>query len=185
LHVLRRYSLNSDPGPGTRNPDLNMAIAYLGIGSNLGDKRENCERAIRKLAKIEGIRLDSKSELYCTKPVGGPPQEDYINGTVGIRTEIPPKDLLRILKNIEQEIGRVPSEKKNFPRVIDIDILLYDDEVIETEGLVVPHPRMHERSFVLRGLSEIAPEAVHPAIGKTISELYKGQRNESEKTTES
>ncbi|MBU1084483.1 MAG: 2-amino-4-hydroxy-6-hydroxymethyldihydropteridine diphosphokinase [Candidatus Omnitrophota bacterium] len=151
-----------------------MATVYLGIGSNIGDKEENCREAVEKLAQIDDVRIERRSSLYITRPVEGPPQEDYINGAAGLRTELAPKDLLRTLKDIEKEMGRVPSEEKNSPRVIDIDILLYDDKIINADGLVIPHPRMHERYFVLRGLSEIAPETVHPILGKTISELFRG-----------
>jgi len=148
-----------------------MAIVFLGIGSNIGDKKKNCEKAIDHLNKAEGIEVISRSSLYPTRPVGGPPQEDYLNGVVEIRTTLDPLKCLRAVKKIERELGREPAGKDH-PRVIDIDILLFDGMVMDTDDLIIPHPRMHERAFVLRGLAEIAPDVVHPVIRKTARELY-------------
>ncbi|MFC1570558.1 2-amino-4-hydroxy-6-hydroxymethyldihydropteridine diphosphokinase [Candidatus Omnitrophota bacterium] len=149
-----------------------MATVYLGIGSNIGDKEFNCAEALEQLSKSENVKMLDRSQLYVTEPVGGPPQENYLNGVVKIETERPPEDLLECAKDIEKNMGREDSEVRNSPRVIDIDILLYDDKVIISEDLTIPHPDMHKRSFVLEGLSEIAPEVVHPALGRTIKELY-------------
>ena len=150
-----------------------MATVYLGIGSNLGDRRANCEEALRRLESISGIVVKARSGLYETRPVGGPPQGDYINGAAAIETDIPPAELIGILKSIERDMGREEFPLKDHPRVIDLDMLLYDSLVVDTPELKVPHPRMHRRSFVLKGLSEIAPGAVHPLSGKTMIELYK------------
>lgn len=151
-----------------------MAISYLGIGSNIGDKQFNCREVIRRLQQTENIKVSKCSQLYITKPVGGPAQEDYLNGAVEIETNSTPEELLEELKAIERSMGREDLPVKNAPRIMDIDILLYDNLILERQGLIVPHPGMHEREFVLRGLSEIAPEVVHPALGKTIKELYTG-----------
>ncbi|MFH1836837.1 MAG: 2-amino-4-hydroxy-6-hydroxymethyldihydropteridine diphosphokinase [Candidatus Omnitrophota bacterium] len=95
-----------------------------------------------------------------------------MNGVVEIGTNILPEDLLVSVKEIERSMGRVPSEEKNSPRIIDIDILLYDDIILNSVKLTIPHPRMHERNFVLKGFSEIAPDMMHPVVGKTMKALY-------------
>jgi 2-amino-4-hydroxy-6-hydroxymethyldihydropteridine diphosphokinase len=118
-----------------------------------------------------GVKVGAISEFYDTKAVGGPPQPDYLNGVLEAETDLSPEECLRSLKKIENEMGRATAERDH-PRIIDIDILLFDESVINTSNLDIPHPRMHERHFVLRGLSEIAPDVVHPLTGKTARELY-------------
>ncbi|MDP8299757.1 MAG: 2-amino-4-hydroxy-6-hydroxymethyldihydropteridine diphosphokinase [Candidatus Tantalella remota] len=147
-----------------------MSTVYIGVGSNTGDLKANVTEAVRRLDESEGISVEGRSEFYMTSPVGGPPQGEYLNGVLKIETETTPYRLLDIVKDIEKTMGRVPA-KKDFPRIMDLDILLFDDRVIKEERLTIPHPRMHERDFVLRGLSEIAPDAVHPELGKTVKEL--------------
>ena len=149
-----------------------MAIVYLGIGSNIGDKEVNCLEAVRRLGEATSITILESSTFYITKPVGGPPQENYLNGVVKVDTHLGPEDCLDAVKQIEKDMGRVLAGK-DYPRVIDVDILLYDDVVLDQERLTIPHPRMHKREFVLKGLAEVAPNAMHPVIGETIEELYK------------
>ncbi len=149
-----------------------MATVYIGIGSNIGDRERNFEEALRKLVSIGGLEISARSRRYSTKPDGGPPQEDYLNGVLRIETEISPESFLSELKKIENDMGRMPSGR-NHPRVIDLDILLYNDRIVRTKALTVPHPKMHERSFVLEGLAELAPDLMHPVIGKTVGEMYK------------
>jgi len=144
--------------------------AFIGFGSNLGDKVGNCRRAIRLLEGIRGIRVLRVSSLWLTEPWGYTEQEPFINGVLEIVTELDPRDLLRALKGIEVQMGRKFTFRWG-PRVIDLDLLLYGQEVIEEEDLKVPHPLMHERSFVLVPLVEIAPWAYHPVKGKTAREL--------------
>ncbi|MFC1549067.1 2-amino-4-hydroxy-6-hydroxymethyldihydropteridine diphosphokinase [Candidatus Omnitrophota bacterium] len=148
-----------------------MSIVYLGIGSNIGERGSNCEKAVHRLRSTERVQVVARSGTYITKPVGGPSQDDYLNEVLKIKTDHAPETLLSILKDIEHEMGRKPAER-NHPRVIDIDILLYDDKTVITDDLVIPHPRMHERDFVLKGLTKIAPDIVHPSFGKTVRELY-------------
>ncbi|MBU0683155.1 MAG: 2-amino-4-hydroxy-6-hydroxymethyldihydropteridine diphosphokinase [Candidatus Omnitrophota bacterium] len=148
-----------------------MTVSYLGLGSNLGDKKKHLELAVKKLASVDGIEIIEKSTFYVTKPVDGPVQGDYLNGVVKIKTTISPGCLIGTLKNIESEMGRC-SCPRNYPRIIDIDILFYGNAIINTETLIIPHPRMHKRYFVLKGLVEIAPDEVHPVYKKTVSEIY-------------
>jgi 2-amino-4-hydroxy-6-hydroxymethyldihydropteridine diphosphokinase len=149
-----------------------MATVYIGMGSNLGDRRANCEEALSRISGMDGVTLIRTSELYETQPVGGPPQGRYINGAAEIRTEMPPEELIVMLKSIERDMGREESPLKDHPRIMDLDIIFYDDSLIDTPSLKVPHPEMHKRYFVLKGLAEIAPGKVHPALGRTVLELY-------------
>ncbi|MFH1664743.1 MAG: 2-amino-4-hydroxy-6-hydroxymethyldihydropteridine diphosphokinase [Candidatus Omnitrophota bacterium] len=148
-----------------------MVTAYLGIGSNIGDRDENFRAALRHLESTGRIKIKKSSRFYHTKPVGGPPQKDYLNGVLEVETDFSPFEFLGALKEIEAKMGREPFARDH-PRIIDMDILLYNGLVLEYKSLVIPHPRMHLRYFVLKGLAEIAPEAVHPVSGRTVKELY-------------
>ncbi len=141
---------------------------YLGLGANLGDRRSNLAQAlqhIRRQATIEQV-----SACYETEPVGYLDQPDFLNMACRISTDLPPEELIVFLKQIEKRLGR-ETNFRDGPRPIDIDILLYDDLQLATPGLTIPHPRMHERGFVLVPLAEIAPDAVHPGLKATVSEL--------------
>ncbi len=149
-----------------------MPAACIGIGSNLGDRLQNCKRALRLLEQ-RGIRVKAVSGAYETEPWGGQSvagQPDFINMAAVVETDISPRALLNVLLEVEKEMGRV-RERKWGPRIIDLDILLYADEVMDQPGLKIPHPLMHERDFVLRPLAEIAPEALHPVLKKTVRQL--------------
>ena len=138
-----------------------MATVFLGFGSNQGDREANIREALNRLAQHPDIRLQRVSSLYECEPLGVTDQPDFINAAALIETPLDPLDLLRAVLGIENEMGRV----RNFrwgPRVIDIDILLYDHAVIDTPELSVPHPRMMERAFVMAPLAEIAPDLVLP-----------------------
>jgi 2-amino-4-hydroxy-6-hydroxymethyldihydropteridine diphosphokinase len=148
-----------------------MAITYLGLGSNLGDREKNIEEALRRLKAEGAATILAVSSFYETEPVGGPKQGKYINGAAKAVTRLDPKELLNALKKIEEAIGR-KSAPKDHAREIDLDILLYDDLVLKADGIEIPHPRMHERAFVLKGMSEIAQDVVHPILRKTMRELY-------------
>ncbi len=147
-----------------------MTTAYIGIGSNLEDKRHNCLRAIEMIEQIPGCKLTGCSDWYLTKPVGVKGQEWYVNGVVSISTKVPPRDLMRRLLSIESDMGRVRTKRWE-PRIIDLDILLYGREIIHEEDLTVPHPLMHLRKFVLVPLVQLAPDLIHPSLGVTMVEL--------------
>jgi 2-amino-4-hydroxy-6-hydroxymethyldihydropteridine diphosphokinase len=145
--------------------------AFLAMGSNLGDRRGFLDRALIELRRRKGIFLQRVSMYHETAPVGGPAgQGPYLNAAVQVQTDLEPAALLACLLEIEQTLGRVRRERFG-PRTIDLDLLLYGDQVANEPGLTVPHPRMHERSFVLGPLVEIAPLAVHPLLGRTVCEL--------------
>ena len=133
-----------------------MSIAYLALGSNLGDRQEYLRKAVEAL-KTAGVRIREMSTVIETKPVGGPAQGKYLNAVLKAETQLSPEKLYELTRSVERRLGRVRKER-NGPRTIDIDILLYDDIKLVSRNLVIPHPRMFERSFVMGPLKEIAPE---------------------------
>ncbi len=148
-----------------------MANAYVGLGSNLGDREATLRKAVRLLARLDGVEVVAASSFHETEPVGGPPgQPRFLNAAAWLRVELGPEELLDRLLDLEARLGRVRRERWG-PRTLDLDLLLYDDQTIMSDRLTVPHPRMHERRFVLAPLAEIAPEARHPTLGLTVEEL--------------
>jgi len=143
------------------------ATVYLGLGSNMGDRQGNLDRALEFLS--QRLRMGKVSSIYDTEPVGDTDQPRFLNLVCQAYTRLEPMALLALAKGIESKLGR--TGKSGAPRIIDIDILLYGDQVIEIPELVIPHPKMTERAFVLVPLDEIAPDLVHPVSGKTIREL--------------
>jgi 2-amino-4-hydroxy-6-hydroxymethyldihydropteridine diphosphokinase len=141
----------------------------IALGSNLGDSLSILNNGVRKLGETDKIELISCSNWYKTKPIG-PPQPDYLNGCVTIKTELTPQELLNILLNIEQQFGRIRKEKWG-PRTLDLDLILYEDLILNTPNLQIPHPRMREREFVLIPLAEIASNWLDPVTKLTILEL--------------
>jgi 2-amino-4-hydroxy-6-hydroxymethyldihydropteridine diphosphokinase len=155
-------------------------IAYLALGSNLGDRRDNLDRAVQSLRETLGIAVRAVSPYHETDPVGGPAgQGKYLNAAVAIETDLSPEDLLRKCLAIEAKLGRVRDERFG-PRTIDIDLLLYSNQIIDQHtsdiDLSVPHPRMHERLFVLEPLAAIAPLAVHALLESTVRDLLRALR---------
>ncbi|MEW5801214.1 MAG: 2-amino-4-hydroxy-6-hydroxymethyldihydropteridine diphosphokinase [bacterium] len=145
-----------------------MADAYLGIGSNVEPRILHCYQAIYQLHKSVSICV--RSSFYETEPFGYEEQNWFINLVLKIQTELSPQELLHLTQGIEKKLGKNTPFRWG-PRTIDIDILLYGDEQIFEQGLVIPHPLLHLRRFVLRPLAEIAPDLLHPASGKTMREL--------------
>ncbi|MDD5557334.1 MAG: 2-amino-4-hydroxy-6-hydroxymethyldihydropteridine diphosphokinase [bacterium] len=144
--------------------------AYIGLGSNIGDRERHLAEAVRRIGAVGGVRVRRTSSLYDTEPVGGPPQPPFLNAAVEVETAMRPERLLAALRSIEEAMGRVRGERDG-PRVIDLDILLFGDRVAGSESLTVPHPRLLERRFALEPLAEIAPGAVHPVAKRTAAEL--------------
>ncbi len=151
------------------NSEKNHGNAAIGMGSNLGESLDTLKNAIQTLDEIPGINLISYSNWYRTKPIG-PPQPDYINGCALLKVELTAHKLLEILLETEQKFKRVRLEHWG-PRTLDLDLILYDDLVLDTTNLQIPHPRMRERAFVLVPLAEIAPDWIEPVSGKTIAKL--------------
>ena len=143
--------------------------AYVALGSNLGDKEANLRRAL-ELVQQRGVEVVKTSSFICTEPYGVTDQPQFLNGVCEVRTSLEPLALLHTLLEIEQEMGRVRLRHWG-ERNIDLDLLLYEDVVMDTPELILPHPDMQNRDFVLLPLAEIAPEIIHPTLQKTISEL--------------
>lgn len=143
---------------------------FVGLGSNLGDLSSNLDKAISEISKLADTRIVKQSDFYKTPPEGNTDQPSFLNAVVEITTCFPPRQLLKQFLMIEEKLGRVRTTKWA-SRVIDLDLLFYGNEITRDEDLIIPHSLMHKRWFVLRPLAEIAPEAVHPVLKKSIKEL--------------
>jgi 2-amino-4-hydroxy-6-hydroxymethyldihydropteridine diphosphokinase len=148
------------------------ATAYIGLGSNLGDRKANLAAAARALEQAPGIHRLRLSRLIDTAPVGKTDQPRFLNAVAQVRTTLAARELLELLLAIEARLGRVRGERWG-PRTVDLDLLLYGREIIREPDLTVPHPRLHERTFVLGPLAEIAPRAVHPVFRKSAAGLLR------------
>ena len=144
---------------------------FIGVGSNLGDRRANCREARRRVTELPKTRVVKESSLYESEPHGNA-KTWFGNSVLEVETELGPPDLLKHLKRIEEEMGRKRVKGKRWgSRIIDLDILFYDNEIVEKRNLKIPHPRLPERRFVLVPLSELAPQLIHPGLNQSVSEL--------------
>lgn len=146
-----------------------MSQVFLGLGSNMGEREKNIGKALDLIAEF--CTIQKKSHVYLTEPIGNRKQQWFLNCVVEIETEIEPHALLALLKSVEQKLGRITTIK-NGPRCIDIDILFYANKIIQSKDLIIPHPLIQERLFVLQPFMDIDPSFVHPLLKKTIKELY-------------
>ena len=155
-----------------------MARVFLSIGSNLGDRVANIQQAVSMLSLDNRIKILKTSSFYETQPWGNKNQPWFINAAMAIETVLDPEELLSIFQNIEAKLGRKRELfKKWSERTLDIDILMYDEQIINSKNLIIPHPYMHERAFVLVPMLEVKADLVHPIFNKTISELYDELQN--------
>jgi 2-amino-4-hydroxy-6-hydroxymethyldihydropteridine diphosphokinase len=163
--------MSPDPAPRAPMNDRRAAAvrAFVGLGANLGDARATLETALQEIARIPGSRITARSSLYRSAPLdaSGP---EFINAVVELETTLAPPELLDALRAIEQAHGR-ERPFRNAPRTLDLDLLLYGEQVIATDALIVPHPRLHERAFVLVPLAQIAPEVTIPGRGRVAALL--------------
>ena len=159
-----------------------MSMASIGIGSNLGDAQANCIKAVEKLGRLRATQVVKTSSLYKTEPVGYENQPWFVNCVVLLETRLPPAELLIHLQAIERSMGRKKGKKWG-PRPIDLDILFYDDLIITDDDLIVPHPELQNRKFVLQPLVEIDPNKVHPVLKNTVRSLFRGLDDDKEVVT--
>ena len=145
--------------------------AFISVGSNLGDKLEQCRRGVDALAAGGDIRITGTSRMYRTEPVDVADQEWFVNGVIRVETGLGPFELLARLQSLQRQAGRAEGGVRFGPRVLDLDILLYDRLVMDDPRLTLPHPRMHRRRFVLKPLCDIDPDTVHPVLGQTAAAL--------------
>lgn len=150
-----------------------MSRVFLSLGSNLGDRLSNIQQAVSHLSMSEHIKILKTSSFYETEPWGNKNQEWFINAALALDTDFTCEELLEFCQNIEVQLGRIRKENEKWSqRAIDIDILMYDDKLINKQNLIVPHPLMHLRAFVLVPMLEVKADLIHPVFNKTISDLY-------------
>ncbi len=162
-------SIQSTDAKREPTASVKRSQSAIALGSNLGDSLNILENALKILAQTPGVTLQRRSNWYQTVPVG-PPQPDYLNGCALLEVELTPEELLESLLRVEAHFGRVRRER-NGPRTLDLDLLLFDDLILDTPKLQVPHPRMRDRAFVLVPLAEIVPSWIEPVSGKAIAQL--------------
>lgn len=160
---------------------MSSVVCHIGIGSNVGDALQNCKDAIESISRLSSLSLIQLSSFYRTEPVGDIKQEYFVNAVIEIKTELAARELLLSLQKIERQMGRKRGAKGG-PRIIDLDIIFYGQEIIREKGLTVPHQEMHKRRFVLEPLNEIASYFIHPVFGVSVRGLK--ERLEGSKSVE-
>lgn len=150
-------------------------IVFIGFGSNLSDREEYIKKAILKIGELPHTSIVATSSIINTKPIGKADQPNFLNCVIKIETKYTPNRLLTELQNIENDMGRIRKERWG-PRIIDLDILFFNDEIINTKNLQIPHPEILNRKFVLTSMNEIAPQFLHPIEKKTMEELLKKKK---------
>jgi len=163
---------------------LDLHIAYISVGSNIGDKLENCQSGIKALTETGTSRVLARSGIYTTEPVDYEDQDWFINTMVKLETSHDPYQLLDQIEFIQRTAGRIKDSIRFGPRTLDMDIILYDDRIIDSERLVVPHPRMHKRRFVLKPICDIDPSIIHPVLKKEMQFLLQGLGDDQQKVFE-
>jgi 2-amino-4-hydroxy-6-hydroxymethyldihydropteridine diphosphokinase len=158
--------------------------AYISIGSNIGDKMTNCRFGVRALNPAGGVNVTGISRFYSTEPVDFTHQDWFVNAVVRIETGLEPRALLQLLDSIEKKAGRRRQHAKKFgPRILDLDILLYDDTIIDSPELTIPHPRMHQRRFVLQPICDIDPDIIHPVYRQSMIQLLGSLKTDGQDIT--
>jgi 2-amino-4-hydroxy-6-hydroxymethyldihydropteridine diphosphokinase len=146
-------------------------VAYISVGSNIGDKVANCRRGVEALRAAEGVRITAQSRIYRTEPVDFTDQDWFVNYVIRVETSLDPFALLSRMQAAQRRIGRRQPGVRFGPRILDLDILFYDDRVLDDPRLSLPHPRLHQRRFVLKPLCDIKPDLVHPVLGEDVRTL--------------
>ncbi len=155
-------------------------IAFICVGSNLGNKLENCKKGVDALIRSDSVTLKAQSPCYKTDPVDYQDQDWFINYVIKIETLLDPFELLNRLKSIQRDAGRIRDVIRFGPRILDMDIILFDDAVINSENLIIPHPRMHKRRFVLKPVCDIDAEIIHPVFKKNMKYLIDNMDDEEQ-----
>lgn len=163
---------------------VELHIAYISAGSNMGDRLQNCRRGIEALSEAGNSRILAQSRVYATEPVDYKDQDWFINLMIKLETADDPFQLLDRIESIQRAAGRLQDPIRFGPRILDLDIILYDDRIIESERLTVPHPRMHKRRFVLKPICDIDPAIVHPVLKQEMQSLLKHLGEEEQKVFE-
>jgi 2-amino-4-hydroxy-6-hydroxymethyldihydropteridine diphosphokinase len=159
-------------------------IAYISAGSNMGDRLQNCRKGIESLTESGNSRILAQSRIYTTEPVVYEDQDWFINMMVKLETAHDPFQLLDHIEHIQRAAGRLHDPIRFGPRILDLDIILYDDRIVDSERLVVPHPRMHKRSFVLKPICDIDPAIIHPVLKQDMQFLLKRLGEDKQKVLE-